>query len=636
MRTFEEKTGLDRRTRSFSLPSLPRRLQFWRSPADQPSFARPALLVIAGLAALAYAWGANSAELEPFYGAAARSMSTSWHDFLFGAFDPAGTVTVDKLPGALWPQALSLRLFGFHVWAVVLPQIVEGVLSILVLYRAVRRLAGPAAGLTAAVVLASSPVTVALNKGNVSDSLLILLTVLAADATSGALLHGRRRLLLLAGVWVGLAFQAKMMQAWLILPALAAAYLVAAPVSLPRRVRDVALAGALTVVVSLSWMSVVSLVPANERPYVDGTQNDSLFSQVFDYNGIARLGSGQFNKGAGPAAPFILKQIQTRKAEGRQTLGIKPSWHRLLSGPLGRDYGWLLPAALMSAAFVLIRRRRASRCDRLRAAIILWGTWLAVLGVAFSVGGYLNSYYVAALSPAIAALCGVGVALFWQERDSQPARIGLAATVLVCAGYGAYLLHGGTDVPAWLLPAGVCLGVLGAAIALFGTQLRGGSRAAAISTALAVACALPLAAGTSALAVTRALEPFEAPYGPTPSASGMSPQRYALVVGYFLSTYKTPIAFSTDTSLLAASYIFYSGKEILPIGGYHGGIPVPSLSQMQHDIASGKVRAFLVPTKPPSPDPRVTWIQAHCTPLKHHPTPEIELAFYVCHASASA
>src|SRR5271170_3901676 len=150
----------------------------WRSPADQPAWARPALLAIAAVAAVGYGWGMAGASVEPFYGAAARSMSESWHDFIFGAFDPAGTVTVDKLPGALWMQALSLRVFGFHVWAVVLPQAIEGTIAILVVYRAVRRLTGPVGGIAAAAVLASSPVTMALNRGNVADSLLILLAVL--------------------------------------------------------------------------------------------------------------------------------------------------------------------------------------------------------------------------------------------------------------------------------------------------------------------------------------------------------------------------------------------------------------------------------------------------------------------------
>ena len=209
------------------------RWRFWRSPPDQPGWARPALLLVAALAALSYSWGSGSAMLETFYGAAVRSMSQSWHDFFFGAFDPWGTVSVDKLPGSFWVQALFVRLFGFHIWAVVLPQAIEGTLTVLVLFRAVRRVAGAGAGLVAAVALAATPVTILLNRGNISDSLLILLLVLAADATTAAVMTGRLRSLVLAGVWVGLAFQAKMLQAWIVLPALYLAYILAAPVRQP-------------------------------------------------------------------------------------------------------------------------------------------------------------------------------------------------------------------------------------------------------------------------------------------------------------------------------------------------------------------------------------------------------------------
>ena len=444
-------------------PRWRRFLTPWRSPADQPAWARPALLAIAAAAAVAYGWGMAGASVESFYGAAARSMSESWHDFIFGAFDPAGTVTIDKLPGALWVQAASLRIFGFHIWALVLPQVVEGVLTVLVLYRAVRRLAGPAAGLTAAAVLAVTPITVLLSRGNVSDSLLILLLVLAADATSAALRTGSLRQLLLAGVWVGLAFQAKMIQAWLALPALAAAYLLAAPAPrLRTRCAHVALAGLVTAVVSLSWMTAVSLVPSQDRPYVDGSADDSVYTQVFDYNGLGRL-TGNWTRIAGPPSPLLAAAKQSGQMLTAETISIKASWHRLLAGPFAADGGWLLPAALASTLGVLISRRRQGRRDPLRAAVVLWGGWWLVLAVFFSAGTYLNSYYVAALVPAVAALCGTGIAACGPGPWPARVRLIVAATVLGCAGYGAYLMSGTASGPVALTV--VALVVAAAAVA---------------------------------------------------------------------------------------------------------------------------------------------------------------------------
>jgi 4-amino-4-deoxy-L-arabinose transferase-like glycosyltransferase len=586
----------------------------WRSPADQPEWARPALVAIAAIAGLAYAWGMNGAALEDFYGAAARSMSMSWHNFFFGAFDPDATVSIDKLPGALWPQALLLRIVGFHIWALVFPQVIEGVITILVLYRAVRRLAGPLAGITAAAVLATSPVTVALNRGNVADSLLIMLVVLAADATTSALLGGRLRTLLLADAWVGLAFQTKMLVAWLVLPALAGAYLLAAPARARVRLAHLALAGVVTVAVSLSWMTVVTLVPAHERPYVDGTQNDSLFSQTFEYNGTARLGTGNVFAGAGHPAAFL---VHLSEASEAPTHKVKPSWHRLLGGLFGRDDGWLVPAALIAALCVLGLRRRAARRDPLRALVVLWGVWLLVLAAFFSAGGHPNSYYVAALSPATGALCGAGAALAQRAGAGRATRVALAAAALCSVGYGVFLLGGGTAVPGWLVPVAVLIALAGASVLL---TARAGAvaRAPASLVAVALASALVLPAVASALIVTRGLGPFAAPYEPASAtvsraAAQRSRTHAAEAVEELEAAYPAPIALVTDSSILAAPYILATGKEILPIGGYQGGIPAPTLSDLQRRIAGEEVRAFLVPNV--SDDPRIAWITSHCKPL---------------------
>ena len=286
---FKDRPGLDA-TPGTASTGIIAKLAIWQSPTGQPGWARPALLAIATLAGATYVWGISNLPLEPFYGAAVRSMGANWSDFFFGAVDPNGTVSLDKLPGAFWVQALFVRVFGFHFWVVALPQAIAGVLTILVLYRVVRRLVGPKAGVLAALIMAVSPVTALVNRGNVSDSWFVLLAVLAADATVKAIVTGRLASLLLASLWVGLAFQTKMLQAWLIIPALFFAYLVAGSPDFGHRVKNVLVAGATVVVVSLSWMTVVAIVPAHDRPYVDGTSDNSIYTQVFIYNGSVRLG----------------------------------------------------------------------------------------------------------------------------------------------------------------------------------------------------------------------------------------------------------------------------------------------------------------------------------------------------------
>ena len=597
-------------------PHWRRFLTPWRSPPDQPAWARPALLAIAALAAVAYGWGMAGASVESFYGAAARSMSESWHDFIFGAFDPAGTVTIDKLPGELWVQALSLRIFGFHIWALVLPQVVEGVLTILVLYRAVRRLAGPAAGLTAAVVLAVTPITVLLSRGNVSDSLLILLLVLAADATSAALLTGSLRQLLLAGVWVGLAFQAKMIQAWLALPALAAAYLLAAPAArLRTRCAHVALAGLVTAVVSLSWMTAVSLVPSQDRPYVDGSADDSVYTQVFDYNGLGRL-TGNWARIAGPPSPIVIAAVESGQSLTAETIGIKASWHRLLAGPFAADSGWLLPAAVAGALGVLITRRRQGRRDPLRAAVVLWGGWWLILAVFFSAGTYLNSYYVAALSPAVAALCGAGFAACGPRPWSARVRLIVAATVFACAGYGAYLISGAASGPVVLTAVALVVAAAAAAQLLLSASGQGGHLT---TVAFAGAAVLLLPAAASVSCVARGLGPFDTPFESSTTAhnnqllAANAPRLTSAVQRLELHTPPGDALFATDTSGLAQNYILYSGREVLPIGGYLGNVPAPTLATLRADISRGYVRVFFLPVSPPGPDPRVRWIESHCT-----------------------
>ncbi|MFZ0250245.1 MAG: glycosyltransferase family 39 protein [Acidimicrobiales bacterium] len=598
--------------------------RFWRSPAGQPPWARPALLIVTALAGLAYAWRFDQAYLEPFYGGAARSMSLSLHNFFYGAADPWATISVDKIPGALWFQAISLRIFGFHVWALVLPQVIEGMLTVLVLYRAVRRVAGAGAGLVAAVILAGSPIVILLDRGNISDSLLILLLVLAADATVRACQRGRLRSLLWAGALVGFAFQTKMLQAWIVLPALFVAYLVAAPVaSFWRRAWHLAASTAVVGIVSLSWMSVVSVVPQSSRPYADGSCDDSVFNQVFSYNGFSRLGAGLANTAGCHRRSAYLRTLL--RYSGRESIGtgfIGPSWDRLLQGPFGHDAAWLLLPAVVAAVWLFVLARGAPRTDLRRAAVILWTVWLVITFGFFSGGQFLNSYYLAALIPPVAALCGMGALAAWERRSLPSVRVGLAVLTVATLAVTIALVPGYVGVRPWIVGSAVVVGLL-ALVVLVGSLRKGHDSVWALGVGPALA-ALAMLLGSfwaSAVVVQARLSPFDSPYAPasvnayTQKAAANFPL-FARGLRDFADTVPARTAVDVfETSQTTGYYILATGREFLPIGGFSGAVPSPTLPAFKRLVAEGRVQRVTVVTKPLTNEPVLRWVVAHCTRL---------------------
>ena len=589
---------------------------WWRSAVGQPAWARPTLLVLTVLAGLGYAWNATG-NLEIYYAAAVRSMSMSWHNFFFAAFDPAGTVTIDKLPGAFWVQALSVRVFGVHPWAIVAPQVAEGMASVLVLYRVVHRLTGPLAGILAAGVFVLSPATMALNRGNVPDTLMVLLLLLAADATVRAAISGRLRSLVWAAVLVGLAFQAKMIEGWLVLPALAFAYLMAAGGGWWRRLSRLGIAGLVTGAVSLSWMVVVSLWPAGSRPYVDGSTTNSIFHQVFVYNGFGRLDQ------------LTPDQLLT-KAIGLRFSSPAPGWDRLLTGGLGHDTGWLIPAALIALAGCLI----AARGERglLRASTALWGTWLIVLAVVFSASSTVNPYYTAALSPPIAALLGTAGSLAWERRDDLRVRLAVVATVLLSAAYAVWLLPGqGVGLVAGLPEVEIALALAAAVLLTIAIRPSRGVAGALAATAVLVAPAV-----ASASVVANRLGPFDTPFESSASSTyartlgQVATRTEALLPALERAQGLEPDLMATQTSAVAAPFIYDSGEEVLPIGGFTGTIPQPTLGDLKAMIARGDFH--LVIQAPNVTDPRLAWVASHCFPLPAGPNAAggLRFAVYYC------
>jgi 4-amino-4-deoxy-L-arabinose transferase-like glycosyltransferase len=478
------------RSRAGGQPGAPRPGTLLRGPAGQPAWARPSLLALLGLTAALYLVGLDrSGWANDFYSAAVQAGSTSWKAFFFGSFDASSFITVDKTPASLWVMELSARVFGLNYWSLLVPQALEGVAATGVLYATVRRWSGPAAGLLAGAALASTPVAALMFRFNNPDALLVLLMTLAAYAVTRAIDSGRTRWLVLAGTLIGFGFLTKMLQAFLVLPAFAVAYLVAGPPGLGRRIWQVLAAAGAMVTAAGWWVAAVMLTPAASRPYIGGSTTNSVLQLAFGYNGLGRLdgnetGSVGFSRGGnGGGSPAFSGQA-----------GLT----RLFGSEMGSQISWLLPAALISAVLLIWVSRRGARTDRLRTAALLWGGWLLVTGAVFSLmAGIIHPYYTVALAPAIAALAGIGAVTAWQARQSWLGRGTLAAITAVTAVWSWTLLSRTPGWHPWLRVAVLLTGIVAAALLLAGPRLmtlaatgQGRRRLAALPVVLALTASL--------------------------------------------------------------------------------------------------------------------------------------------------
>lgn len=235
-----------------------------------------------------------------YYAAAVKSMTLSWKNFFFVSFDPSGFVTIDKPPLGFWIQAVSAKIFGFSGWSILLPQALAGVLSVIIIYKVVKRSFGSIAGLISALCLAVTPVFVADSRNNTCDNLLILALLLACWALSIAAEKGKLKYLIFSMIAVGLGFNIKMLQAYMVAPALYITYLLSTALSFKKRIIHLILATAVLFSVSLSWALVVDSIPASSRPYIDSSTNNTVMELIIGHNGLERLGlSGSSGGGGG-------------------------------------------------------------------------------------------------------------------------------------------------------------------------------------------------------------------------------------------------------------------------------------------------------------------------------------------------
>lgn len=491
-----------------SPPSPSRLRRLLRGPATDPSWVRPTLLVLLAGTAFLYLWDLRaSGWANTYYSAAVQAGTKSWKAFFFGSLDSSNFITVDKPPAALWVMELSARIFGLNSWSVLVPQALEGVAAVGVLYATVRRWATPAAGLIAGAVLAMTPVAALMFRYNNPDSLLVLLLCGGAYAITRAIEKSSTRWLVVAFALVGFGFITKMLQAYLVVPAFGVAYLIAAQTHLSRRIRQLAIGAVALVIASGWWVAAVMLTPASARPYIGGSQDNSLFNLIFGYNGFGRITGNETGSVGGGGG-----------ANQWGPTGIT----RLFGSDMGTQISWLLPAALILLAGGVALTWRARRTDRTRASLIIWGGWLLLTGAVFSFSkGIIHPYYTVALAPAIGALVGIGATLMWAHRSWWPVRLTIAGTVLVTAVWTYALLDRDPGwhpaLRLWILMAGLVASFL--LVAEKWIRVQGGRLLAAVVLALVAFASI---GGSAAYALSTVATPHTGaiPYAGPAGSSG--------------------------------------------------------------------------------------------------------------------
>ncbi len=594
---------------------------------------RWALLVLLAGTAVLYLWDLDrSGWANAFYSAAAQAGSQSWKAFLFGSSDAANSITVDKPPLSLWLPSLAIRIFGLNPWSILVPQALMGVATVAILWDAVRRPFGETAGLIAGLVLALTPVAVTIFRYNNPDALLVFLMTVAVWAVLRAVDDGRFRWLGISGVCIGLGYLTKQLEVALVMPALGAGYLVAGPRAL--LVRAGHLLGALGAALAAAgwWVLLVQLWPASQRPWIGGTQHNSILELTLNYNGIGRLnGDEPGSVGAlGVGSPVHPGGRTSKYPWGQPGIG------RLFEPEQIGGIGWLLPAALVFGVALLIWRSRAPRRDLQRASILVWVAWLLTTALVFSfMAGIFHAYYTVALAPSAAASVGIGAVVCWANREKAWATAVLALAVAVTAAVSFVAL---SHVPAyhpwlrWVVMAG---GLILLCWLLSGG--RGSDRPAVSCAVLALVAVLALG-GPTAYSLTTVLRGNSGSMpiaGPVPRfvtamTKGVAPVQRAKITSAKGPGFLIPAATSnrphlagcslldsgvpdreivnllqanadaytwvgaTIGSVCAAGYQLASGHPVMPVGGFNGTDPAPEPDEFVRLVLAKRIHYFIV------------------------------------------
>lgn len=584
-----------------------------------------------------------------YYASGVRSMLDSWHNFFFVSFDPGGFVTLDKPPLGFWLQTLSAKILGFTAFSILLPQALCGVLTVLLLYYLVRRHFGVVAGLVAALALAITPISVVTNRNNIIDGTLALALLLAAWALIHAAETGKLRWLLLSAVFVGLGFNIKMAEAYLVAPAIVLTYLFCAPRKRWTRIWHLLLAGIVVLVISLSWAAAVDLTPASQRPYVGSTPDNSELELALAYNGLSRLqifkaDTAEGNRGMAGSIETSRREAagsneQTSNQAGFSLISVFPQTEisdplHLFSAFLGGQIAWLLPFALLGILALAWQGWPDFQRDRQQLGLVLWGFWLLTMVFFFTFDTTFHQYYMTEMAPGLCALVGIGLVTMWRDYRSGSWRGWLLPIALAITGVGQiYILTSYPTWSRWLNPLISLITAL-VVIALILFRLRPRRNPSETGLRLASGVVIPgllvlllaptLWAGYSVIQNTESSYPTAGPnpqnatgffalFGgnglseatrevrqdnaenATEASNDGSTQANQTLIAY-LEAHQGTTTFlvATLNSSTADAIILATNKPVMAMGGFSGNDPIVTASDLPNLIRKNTVRYFLI------------------------------------------
>jgi 4-amino-4-deoxy-L-arabinose transferase-like glycosyltransferase len=542
-----------------------------------------ALTLFSGLTNL---WGLANVERSEYYAAIANSMSKNFSNFLFGAMDPAGIVTLDKIPGSFWIPAVSVKVFGFSTWSITVPNALAAIAATLVITFVVKKYYGMTAGLIAGSILATTPIVVAVARSNQPQTFYYLAIAVAIRFALMALNELSRKHLIWAGIWIAVAFHSYMLLSWAIWPPLILGYLLTNQ-ALLKKIKDLLIAGSISLFTSGIWILLVALTSAQNRPYIGGTNSNSALELVTGYNGLGR---------------FTKKYVSGSQIESRTftpPFGGEPGPFRLFNANLISQISWLLPAAIVSIALLIFLKHKSP-------TFIFVTAYLIIQTIVFSAVLGMHQFYVSTMAIPIAIIVAIGIREFRAAR--RPLLI--ISTLMVAS---IWALNITLYFRFYFFPAAIFQVAMLAVFLLISYKVRNRVPETLTSALFILALVFtPAIWSIDTLDRSDAINPIAGPklselrvpngHKVKSKAAGTVSKRAAAklirqdnieLIEYIRRNSDSKFALATFTSLTAAPYINTTDDLIYPIGGFNGDDPYPSLLNFQSIVKNGEIRYVL-------------------------------------------